>query len=99
MLKIVHIKKKKKIERKPQFDWASLVAQRLNCLPAMKESWVRSLGREDPLEQEMATTAVFLPGESHGGRSLVGYSPPGCKESDTTELLHFHFQFDSKSSD
>ena len=28
--------------------------------------------------------------KSHGGRSLVGYSPRGCKELDTTELLHFH---------
>ena len=33
-------------------------------------------------------TPVFLPGESHGQRSLVGYSPWGCKESDTTEQLH-----------
>ena len=35
----------------------------------------------------------LLPGESHGGRSLVGYSPWGRKESDTTEQLHFHFHF------
>ena len=35
-------------------------------------------------------TPVFLPGESHRRRSLVGYSPRGCKESDTTERLHFH---------
>ena len=34
-------------------------------------------------------TPVFLPGESHGQRSLVGYSPWGRKESDTTEWLHF----------
>ena len=34
-------------------------------------------------------TPVFLPGESHGQRSLVGYSPWGRKESDTTERLHF----------
>ena len=34
-------------------------------------------------------TPVFLPGKSHGQRSLVGYSPWGCKESDTTERLHF----------
>ena len=34
-------------------------------------------------------TAVFLPRKSHGQRSLVGYSPWGCKESDTTEWLHF----------
>ena len=33
------------------------------------------LGQEDPLEEGMATTPVFLPGESHGQRSLVGYSP------------------------
>ena len=36
-------------------------------------------------------TPVFLPGESHGWKSLVGYSPWGRKESDTTEQLHFHF--------
>ena len=34
-------------------------------------------------------TPVFLPGESHGRRSLVGYNPRGRKESDTTERLHF----------
>ena len=32
-----------------------------------------------------ANTLVFLPGESHGQRGLVGYGPWGCKESDTTE--------------
>ena len=36
-------------------------------------------------------TPVFLPGESHGWRNLMGYNPRGCKESDTTERLHFHF--------
>ena len=36
-------------------------------------------------------TPVFLPGESHGRRSMVGYSPRGRKELDTTEQLHFHF--------
>ena len=39
----------------------------------------------------MAPTPVLLPGKSHGRRSLVGCSPWGCKESDTTEQLHFHF--------
>ena len=34
------------------------------------------------------TTPVFLPRESHGQRSLAGYSPWGCKESDTTERLN-----------
>ena len=72
---------------------ASLVAQRLKRLPAMWETWVHSLGREDPLEKEMAThsSILALPGESHGRRSLVGYSPWGHKESDRTERLHFHF--------
>ena len=68
---------------------ASLVAQRLKHLPPMQETWVRTLGWEDPLEKEMVTTPVFLPGESHGVRGLVGYSPQGHKESDTTERLHF----------
>ena len=40
--------------------FASLVAQRLKCLPGMQETWVRSLGREDPLEKEMATHSSTL---------------------------------------
>ena len=36
----------------------------------------------------MQPTPVSLPGESHGRRSLVGYSPRGCKELDTTERIH-----------
>ena len=44
-------------------------------LPAMCETQVQSLGQEDPLEEEMAPTPVFLPGKSHGQMSLVGYSP------------------------
>ena len=36
-------------------------------------------------------TPVLLPGKSHGRRSLVGCSPRGCWESDTTKRLHFHF--------
>ena len=70
------------------------MAQRLKHLPTMQGTWVRSLGQEDTLEKEMArkfSTPVFLPGEFHGWRSLVGYSPPGRKESDTTEQLHFHY--------
>ena len=38
-------------------------------------------------------TPALLPGKSHGRRSLVGCSPGGCKESDTTEQPHFHFSF------
>ena len=58
---------------------ASLVAQLVKNLPAVQEAWVRSLGQEDSLDKEMATHSVFLPGKSHGQRSLVGYSPRGCK--------------------
>ena len=50
-----------------------------------QEMQVQSLGHEDPLEYKMATHPVFLPGKSNGQRSLVGYSPWGLKESDTTE--------------
>ena len=42
------------------FSSCSLVAQRLKLLPAMRETWVRSLGREDPLEKEMATHSSIL---------------------------------------
>ena len=57
----------------------------------MQETWVQSLGWEDPLEEEMATHSSILAWEIHGGRSLVGYSPWGRKELDSTERLHFHF--------
>ena len=42
-----------------------------------------------PWRRKWQSTPVFLPGESHGWRSLVGLSPRGRKESDTTERLHF----------
>ena len=45
----------------------------------MRETWIRSLGWEDSLEKEMATTPVFLLGKFHGQKSLVGYCPWGCK--------------------
>ena len=68
---------------------ASLAAQRVKRLPTMRETRVRSLGPEDPLEKEMATHSSTLVWKSHGLRSLVGYSPWGRKESDTTQQLHF----------
>ena len=87
-------------------------------LRAIRETQVRSLGQEEPLEKEWwlrrlsiclqcrrpgfdlwvgnfpwrrkwQPTPVLLPGKSHGRRSLVGYSPWGCKELDMTEQLHF----------
>ena len=47
--------------------------------------WIRKI----PWRRKWQTTPIFLPGKSHGWRSLVGYSPWGHKESDTTEQLHF----------
>ena len=57
------------------------MAQTVKNLPAMQETWLQSLGREDPLEKGMATTPVFLPGEFRGQRSLVGHGPWGHKRA------------------
>ena len=43
-----------------QYSWASLVAQMLKNPPAMQETWVQSLGWEDPLEEDMATYSSIL---------------------------------------
>ena len=55
-----------------------------------QETKVQSLGQEDPLEEEMVPTPVFLPGESYAQRGLWGCSPWGHKESDRTERLSTH---------
>ena len=68
-----------------QYSWASLVAQLVKNLPAMWETWVQSLGWEDPLGKGKATTLVFWPGEFHGL-----YRPWGRNELDT---FHFHFHW------
>ena len=68
-----------------QYYWASLLAQMVKNLPAVWETWIQSLGWEYPLEEAMATTSVFLPGQSHGQRSLVGCCPRDHTESDLTE--------------
>ena len=59
--------------------WASLVALSVKNPSAMQETWLQSVGREDPLEEVMAPTPVFLPGKSRGQSFLVGYSPWGHK--------------------
>ena len=64
----------------------------------MQETWVRSLGQEDPLEEEMATYSSIFAGKSHGQRTLVGYSPWGCKESDTTEQSTGHIYLLTQST-
>ena len=50
-----------------------------------EETWVRSLGQEEPLEKGMAIHPVFLPGKSQGWGSLVGCHLRGRTELDTTE--------------
>ena len=60
-------------------------------LPTVWETQVRSLVRKILWRRKWKPTPILLPGKSHGWRSLVGYSPWGHKESDTTERLHFHF--------
>ena len=65
--------------------WVSLVAQMAKNLPAMQETWIRSLGWEDPLEEVMATHSCFCLENPHRQRGLAGYSPWGCKKSDMTE--------------
>ena len=63
-----------------QYSWASLVAQRVKNLPAVQETWVLSLGWEDPLEEGMATHSSILTWSIPWQRSLVGYSPWSRKE-------------------
>ena len=67
------------------------MAQMIRNPPSMQETQGQSLGREDALEEGMATHYSILPREFHGQRSLVDCSPWGRRESDTTERLHFHF--------
>ena len=73
--------------------WASLLAQRVKCLPTIQETWVQSWDGKIPWRRKWQPTPVHLPGKSHWRRSLVGCSPWGRKESDKTEQLHFHFHF------
>ena len=75
-----------------QYSWATLVAQTAKNPPAMWETWVQSLSWEDLLEEGMATHSCILAGESHGQRSLEGYSPWGCKDLDITEQLSTVFK-------
>ena len=74
-------------------DYSSpqVVAQMVKNVPAVWETWVRSLGWEDPLEEGMATHSSILAWRIHMGDpqgSLAGYSPWGHKDSDITEQLN-----------
>ena len=59
----------------------------LQCRRTRLDHWVRKV----PWKRERQPIPVFLPGESHGQRSLAGYSPWDFLESDRTERQNFHF--------
>ena len=73
----------------PPHNWTSLVAQTLKHLSTIRETRVRALGWEDPLEKEMAIHSSTIAWKIPWTEKLVGYSLWGRKESDTTEQLHF----------
>ena len=88
-----HIEKQQD-QRNTHFKTAPpAAAQMVKDLPAVQETQAGSLGREYPLRREWQPTPVFLPRESHRRRSLVGYSPRGHKELDTTERLTLSLHF------
>ena len=67
--------------------WLSGKEAPCQSMQELKDTQVRSLGQEDPLEEEMTTSLVYLLGKSYGQRKLAGCSPGGWKESDTAEQL------------
>ena len=66
-------------------DEASLLAQTVKNLPAMLETWVRSLGQEDPLEKGKAIHSSILAWRIPWTEEPASCSPWGCKELDMTE--------------
>ena len=82
----------------PVFKQASLVAQRIKRLPAMWETRVRSVGREDPLEKEMATHSSTLAWRIPWTEEPGGLQSPGSQELDTAEQLHFPLMFKQKGA-
>ena len=71
------------------------MAQVVKKLPAMRETWMQSLGQEGPLEKEMATHSSILALEIPWTEEPSRLQSMGSKESDTTEQLHFHFRVTS----
>ena len=69
------------------------MAQTVKPLPTTRETQVHSLGWEDPLEKEMATHSSVLAWRIPWMEEPGGLQFMGCKESDLTERLHFHFHF------
>ena len=74
------------------FVWASLVAQIVKNIPAMQETWVLSLGGEDPLEEGMAMHPSILAWRISWTEEPGRLQSMGSQESDTTEQLNQHHQ-------
>ena len=72
-----------------QYSWALLVAQIVKNLPAMWESWVRSLGWEDPLDEGIATHSGILTWRIPIDRGSWWATVDGVEELDTTEQISF----------
>ena len=81
------------LNTKRRNGFASLVAQRLKRLPAMRETWVRSLGREDPLEKETATHARILGQENpmEGGAWWATVHGVAKSRTQLSNFTFFHF--------
>ena len=77
---------------------ASLVTQRLKRLPAMWETQVQSLGWNIPWRRKWQPTPVFLPGEFHGGRSLVGNRQQGILQARILEWVALPFSKESSQA-
>ena len=69
------------------------MAQTVKRLPAMWETWIRSLGQEDSLEKAMAPRSSTLTWKIPWTEEPGGLQPQGHKELETTEQLHFHFHY------
>ena len=82
------IKEEKNTKQKTIEKKASLVAQRVKHLPATQETWVPSLGQEDPLEKEMAIHSSTLGWKIPWMEEPGSHCLQGHKESDTTERLY-----------
>ena len=78
---------------------ANLVARMVKNLPAMQEPGFHPGVGKISWRREWHPTPVLLPGKSHGQRSLVGYSPWGCEELDTTKRLHFSLSWTGEGND
>ena len=91
--KILHnvwCRRKKKKNPCQQWSWLQNLVNKLKT-QTNKTTTDLPLKYSSVVERQWHPTPVLLPGKSHGPRSLVGCSPWGLEESDTTERLHFHF--------